>query len=307
MKESLPLSDLINNTKESTGLNHLKKPDWLKVKLPSHENYFQVAELLKAGGLHTICQSAHCPNIGECWERKTATFLILGDICTRNCAFCAVNKGKPQPVNDQEPEAVLQAVRKMELRYVVITSVTRDDLPDGGASIFVRTIKIIKENLPDTKVEVLIPDFQGKEGPLQTVLEAGPDVLNHNLETTLSLYPKINRPAANYYRSLQVLNRASQFGAITKSGLMVGLGETEVDLKQALIDLRENGCQLLTIGQYLQPSPHHAPVARYYHPEEFIRLRQLALELGFKEVVSGPLVRSSYFADQLFKSIRSNN
>jgi lipoic acid synthetase len=288
-------------------LNYLKKPDWLKVKLPSHSNYFQVHQLLKKEGLHTICESAHCPNIGECWERKTATFLILGDVCTRNCAFCAVKKGKPLPVNEEEPEAVFRAVKEMQLRYVVITSVTRDDLLDGGAGIFAQTIKLIKKNIPDVRVEVLIPDFQGKEEPLLQVLKAGPDVLNHNLETTVNIYPKINRPEANYYRSLNLLQRASQFGAITKSGLMVGLGEKDEDLKLALRDLRESGCKLLTIGQYLQPSPRHAPVVRYYTPEEFIKWRQFSLELGFKEVVAGPLVRSSYFADQLFNSIRSLN
>jgi len=288
-------------------LNYLKKPDWLKVKLPSHSNYFQVHQLLKKEGLHTICESAHCPNIGECWERKTATFLILGDVCTRNCAFCAVKKGKPLAVNEEEPEAVFRAVKEMQLRYVVITSVTRDDLLDGGAGIFAQTIKLIKKNIPDVRVEVLIPDFQGKEEPLLQVLKAGPDVLNHNLETTVNIYPKINRPEANYYRSLNLLQRASQFGAITKSGLMVGLGEKDEDLKLALRDLRESGCKLLTIGQYLQPSPRHAPVVRYYTPEEFIKWRQFSLELGFKEVVAGPLVRSSYFADQLFNSIRSLN
>ncbi|MCI4444437.1 MAG: lipoyl synthase [Candidatus Aminicenantes bacterium] len=288
-------------------MNYLKKPDWLKVKLPSHSNYFQVHQLLKKEGLHTICESAHCPNIGECWERKTATFLILGDVCTRNCAFCAVKKGKPLPVNEEEPEAVFRAVKEMQLRYVVITSVTRDDLLDGGAGIFAQTIKLIKKNIPDVRVEVLIPDFQGKEEPLLQVLKAGPDVLNHNLETTVNIYPKINRPEANYYRSLNLLQRASQFGAITKSGLMVGLGEKDEDLKLALRDLRESGCKLLTIGQYLQPSPRHAPVVRYYTPEEFIKWRQFSLELGFKEVVAGPLVRSSYFADQLFNSIRSLN
>jgi lipoic acid synthetase len=283
-------------------LDHLKKPAWLKVKLPSHSNYFQVAEILKRQGLHTICQSARCPNIGECWERKTATFLILGNICTRNCGFCAVDKGKPLPVNEAEPEAVLQAVKEMQLRYVVITSVTRDDLPDGGARIFARTTRLIKEHFPETKVEVLIPDFKGEEEPLKSVLEAGPDVLNHNLETTLNIYPKINRPTGNYFRSLSVIKKAKSYGAVTKSGLMVGLGETFDDLKQALTDLRENSCDLLTIGQYLQPTAEHASVDRYYTPEEFAELRSLAIRLGFKEAVAGPLVRSSYFADYLYDS-----
>jgi lipoic acid synthetase len=286
-------------------LNYLKKPAWLKVKLPSHTNYFQVAEILKRQGLHTICQSARCPNIGECWERRTATFLILGNICTRNCRFCAVEKGKPRPLDEQEPEAVLQAVKEMQLRYVVITSVTRDDLPDGGAHVFARTTQLIKAHFPETKVEVLVPDFKGEEAPLRQVLKAGPDVLNHNLETTVNIYSKINRPTANYYRSLAVIKKAKSYGALTKSGLMVGLGESYDDLKQALTDLRKNDCDLLTIGQYLQPTAAHAPVVRYYTPEEFTELRQLALELGFKEAVAGPLVRSSYFADHLYDSARS--
>lgn len=286
-------------------MNYLKKPAWLKVKLPSHTNYFQVAEILKRQGLHTICQSARCPNIGECWERRTATFLILGNICTRNCRFCAVEKGKPRPLDEQEPEAVLQAVKEMQLRYVVITSVTRDDLPDGGAHVFARTTQLIKAHFPETKVEVLVPDFKGEEAPLRQVLKAGPDVLNHNLETTVNIYSKINRPTANYYRSLAVIKKAKSYGALTKSGLMVGLGESYDDLKQALTDLRKNDCDLLTIGQYLQPTAAHAPVVRYYTPEEFTELRQLALELGFKEAVAGPLVRSSYFADHLYDSARS--
>ena len=288
-------------------MHHLRKPAWLKVKLPSHSNYFQVAEILKRHGLHTICQSARCPNIGECWERRTATFLILGNICTRNCGFCAVDKGKPLPVNEAEPEAVLQAVKEMALRYAVITSVTRDDLPDGGAHIFARATQLIKQHFPETKVEVLIPDFKGEEEPLRLVLEARPEVLNHNLETTLNIYPKINRPAANYFRSLAVIKKAKTYGAVTKSGLMVGLGETFDDLKQALDHLRENGCDLLTIGQYLQPTAEHAPVDRYYTPEEFAELRNLAILAGFKEAVAGPLVRSSYFADYLYDSSRSQN
>jgi len=288
-------------------LNHLKKPDWLKVKLPSNSTYFQVAELIKKEGLHTICQSARCPNIGECWERRTATFLILGNICTRNCGFCAVQKGQPFPVNEHEPEAVAQAVKAMGLRYAVITSVTRDDLSDGGASLFARTIRLIKETCPETKIEVLIPDFVGKEEPLRQVLEASPDIINHNLETTFNLYPRINRPAANYHRSLTVLKRAKKLGATTKSGLMVGLGESYDDIKQALSDLRNNDCDLLTIGQYLQPTPRQVPVVRYYSPEEFSELKQLALSLGFKQVVAGPLVRSSYLAENMYEASRSQN
>jgi len=286
-------------------LDHFRKPDWLKARLPSQSTYFQVAGLLKKGRLHTICESGRCPNIGECWARKTATFLILGNICTRNCAFCAVDKGRPKPLDQTEPDQVLAAVETMGLRYVVITSVTRDDLPDGGAEVFYRTIKLIKDNYPQIKVEVLIPDFKGEEGPLLKVLAARPEVISHNLETTANLYPEINRPVNNYYRSLGLLKLAHEHGALTKSGLMVGLGESLTDLKQAFLDLRQNGCELLTIGQYLQPTRQHAPVRRYCSPQEFEELRQLALELGFKEVASGPLVRSSYFADKLYEAGRS--
>lgn len=286
-------------------MDHFRKPDWLKARLPSQSTYFQVAGLLKKGRLHTICESGRCPNIGECWARKTATFLILGNICTRNCAFCAVDKGRPKPLDQTEPEQVLAAVEAMGLRYVVITSVTRDDLPDGGAEVFYRTIKLIKDNYPQIKVEVLVPDFKGEEGPLLKVLAARPEVISHNLETTANLYPEINRPVNNYYRSLGLLKLAHEHGALTKSGLMVGLGESLTDLKQAFLDLRQNGCELLTIGQYLQPTRQHAPVRRYYSPQEFEELRQLALELGFKEVASGPLVRSSYFADKLYEAGRS--
>lgn len=286
-------------------MNHLKKPDWLKVRLPSGGTYFQVSELLRRRGLNTICQSARCPNIGECWGQRTATFLILGNVCTRNCGFCAVTKGRPMPPDEREPEAVLEAIREMGLRYAVITSVTRDDLPDGGATHFVRTIRLIKENCPETGVEVLIPDFRGDESALLRVLDAGPDILNHNLETTLELYPRLNRQRDNYFRSLRLLKRASEFGATTKSGLMVGLGETADDLKRALHDLREAGCELLTLGQYLQPGPDQVPVDRYYSPEEFAGWRHLALEIGFRRVVAGPLVRSSYLAESLYQSGRS--
>lgn len=286
-------------------MDHFRKPDWLKARLPSQSTYFQVAGLLKKGRLHTICESGRCPNIGECWARKTATFLILGNICTRNCAFCAVDKGQPKPLDQTEPEQVLAAVEAMGLRYVVITSVTRDDLPDGGAEVFYRTIKLIKDNYPQIKVEVLVPDFKGEEDPLLKVLAARPEIISHNLETTANLYPEINRPVNNYYRSLGLLKLAHEHGALTKSGLMVGLGESLTDLKQAFLDLRQNGCELLTIGQYLQPTRQHAPVRRYCSPQEFEELRQLALELGFKEVASGPLVRSSYFADKLYEAGRS--
>jgi len=278
------------------------KPAWLKVRLPAQASFFEVSAILKKNHLHTICQGAKCPNIAECWTARTATFLILGDICTRDCGFCAVKKGIPLAPSGKEHEQVAEAVAGLELRYAVVTSVTRDDLPDGGASAFARTIRAIKERQPQAKVEVLVPDFQGSEEALAAVIASGPDVLNHNLETTEPGYPRINRPPGNYRRSLGVLETAKRLGALTKSGLMVGLGETGAEIEQTLSDLRGVGCDLLTIGQYLQPSRQNPPVERYYSPEEFEAIRALALTLGFREVAAGPLVRSSYRAHQLFVS-----
>ncbi len=276
------------------------KPSWLKVRLPAHGSFFEVSAILEKNHLHTICQSAKCPNIAECWTARTATFLILGDTCTRDCGFCAVKKGIPAAPSGKEHEQVAKAVAGLGLRYAVVTSVTRDDLPDGGASAFARTVRAIKERQPQAKVEVLVPDFQGSEEALAAVIASGPDVLNHNLETTEPGYPRINRPPGNYRRSLGVLETAKRRGALTKSGLMVGLGETGPEIEQTLSDLRGAGCDLLTIGQYLQPSRQNPPVERYYSPEEFEALRALALTLGFREVAAGPLVRSSYRAHQLF-------
>ena len=270
--------------------------------MPSHADYFRVSELVESSHLHTICRSARCPNIGHCWERKTATFLILGDTCTRNCGFCAVAKGVPAPPDDGEPARVAEAARALGLRYVVITSVTRDDLPDGGADHFARTIRAIREASPGTKVEALVPDFGGVEASLGIVLTAEPDVLNHNLETTESLYPKIRRPRQNYRRSLALLETAGKRGARTKSGLMIGLGETEADILRAFADLRAAGCGLLTLGQYLQPGAAHPPVEKYYAPGEFDAFRAKALEMGFEEVAAGPLVRSSFEADRLYET-----
>jgi lipoic acid synthetase len=274
----------------------------LKVRLPSHPNFFQVSDILEKNHLQTICQSAKCPNIAECWSARTATFLILGNTCTRSCDFCAVKKGIPPAPLDDEPSKVAEAVDSMGLNYAVITSVTRDDLPDGGASVFARTIRAIKERRPRAKVEVLIPDFGGNEDALAEVIAAGPDVLNHNLETTESNYPRISRPSKNYGRSLAVLERAGRRGALTKSGLMVGLGETALELGQTLQDLSSVACHLLTIGQYLQPTKDNPPVSRYYSPQEFEALRARALGLGFREVAAGPLVRSSYQAHRLYRS-----
>lgn len=282
-----------------------KKPPWLKVKFPSHKNFFAVSNLVEEKHLHTICQSAKCPNIGECWSQKTATFLILGDRCTRGCSFCAVSKGEPLPLSPDEPQKVADAVAWMGLRYAVITSVTRDDLLDGGASVFADTVRSLKKKVPGVKVEVLIPDFRGNQDALKTVIEAGPDITNHNLEVPESLYPRINRPQENYHRSLDVLENAHQLGATTKSGLMIGLGECKEDIFQSFVDLRTVGCDLLTIGQYLQPAKTNAPVDKYYTPREFLQFKHIALDLGFKAVESGPLVRSSYLAQRLYQSIQA--
>jgi len=277
------------------------------VRLPSHGEYFRVAGVVRAGGLHTICESARCPNIGECWERRTATFLILGDVCTRNCGFCAVAKGTPLPPDPGEPARVAEAAVRLGLRYAVITSVTRDDLADGGAAHFAAVIRAVREARPGTRVEALIPDFGGDEAALGTVLDASPDVLNHNLETTESLYPAIRRPRGNYGRSLGVLAAAKARGARTKSGLMIGLGESEPDILRTFADLRRAGCDLLTVGQYLQPTAAHPPVVRYYTPEEFEALAAEARRAGFREVVAGPLVRSSYEAGRLFDAVREKD
>lgn len=277
------------------------------MRLPSHGEYFRVAGVVRAGGLHTICESARCPNIGECWEKRTATFLVLGDVCTRNCGFCAVAKGTPLPPDPGEPARVAEAAVRLGLRYAVITSVTRDDLADGGAAHFAAVIRAVREARPGTRVEALIPDFGGDEAALGAVLDASPDVLNHNLETTESLYPAIRRPRANYGRSLGVLAAAKARGARTKSGLMIGLGESEPDILRTFADLRRAGCDLLTVGQYLQPTAAHPPVARYYTPEEFEALAEEARRAGFREVVAGPLVRSSYEAGRLFDAVREKD
>ncbi len=282
----------------------VKKPSWLRVKFPSESNFFRVSRILKKEGLHTICQSAKCPNISECWSKRTATFLILGDICTRGCAFCAVKKGNPHPPSLDEPYQVAEAVDRLGLRYAVLTSVTRDDLSDGGAFLFAETIDALKNRIPGIKVEVLIPDFQGDERALETVIQAQPDVLNHNLETTEPSYPRIRRPAENYRRSLQVLKMAREKGAVTKSGLMVGLGETKEEILQSFSDLRNASCQLLTIGQYLQPTRAHSPVRKYYSPTEFKELKNTALDFGFMGVESGPLVRSSYMSHRMYNSFK---
>lgn len=283
-----------------------KKPSWLKVGFPSHKNFFYVSNLLKEKHLNTICQSARCPNVSECWSQKTATFLILGKTCTRDCGFCAVRKGTPFPPSFGEASHVAEAVSLMGLNYVVITSVTRDDLPDGGASLFVETIKKVKQKTPQVRIEVLIPDFNGNKRALKTVFEAKPDILNHNIEVPLNLYPQIKRPPFQYSRSLQVLKAAAEEGNITKSGLMIGMGEKTEDILQTFSDLRQASCDLLTLGQYLQPTRKHISVQKYYSPNEFKQLKRIALDFGFKDVVSGPLVRSSFQAHKMYESFHQN-
>jgi len=277
-----------------------KKPSWLKVKFPSHQNFFVLSNLLKEGNINTICQSAKCPNITECWTHRTATFLILGDTCTRNCSFCAVKKGTPSPPSKDEASRVADVASSMGLRYVVVTSVTRDDLSDGGAFLFVETIRAVRNKIPAAKIEILTPDFNGNQEALMTVVADRPDIFNHNIEIPESFYPAINRPNENYRRSLGVLERAKEFGAITKSGMMIGLGETTEDIVHTFSDLRQTGCNLLTIGQYLQPSRKNAPVKKYYSPLEFEQLKKIALDFGFEEVEAGPLVRSSYRAHRMY-------
>ncbi len=270
-------------------------PDWFKVRLSTNERYSAVRSLVRTGNLHTVCESAACPNRNECWNAGTATFLILGDVCTRKCGFCNIPSGCPAETDRGEPERVAGAVASLGLSYAVVTSVTRDDLPDGGADLFAKTIRAIRTRTPRCRVEVLVPDFQGLPQPLDAVLDASPDVLNHNTETVPSLYPRV-RPQADYGRSLQLLCRAKERGAITKSGIMLGLGESGEEVRSALSDLRGAGCDIVTLGQYLQPSRGHLPVQRFYRPGEFESLRLFALRLGFRDVVAGPLVRSSYRA-----------
>jgi len=274
-----------------------RKPPWLKVPAPGGPNYVALKQLMRDHALHTVCEEAHCPNIGECWEHRAATFMILGDVCTRNCAYCAVAHGTPAALDEDEPMRLATAVERMGLRHVVITSVDRDDLPNGGAEIFAAAIAEIRRRTPDTSVEVLIPDFKGSERALRIVVEAQPDILNHNLETIDRLY-RLARPGGRYVRALELLARAKQLdpGMLTKSGIMCGLGEEWDELLGAMRDVRAQGVDILTLGQYLRPSSDHLPIARYYTPDEFAELRQLGLEMGYRHVEAGPLVRSSYHA-----------
>ena len=275
------------------------KPKWLKAGIPAGDNYFKIKQALEKRNLSTICQSAKCPNISECWNNSHATFLIMGDTCTRNCTFCSVKSGTPQPLDNLEPQRILEMTEILGAKYVVITSVTRDDLEDGGSSHFASIIKELKTHKPEVKIEVLIPDFKGNPRALDTVLEAKPDVLNHNLETVHRLYPHVNRDPKNYDVSLQVLKYSKEKGFVTKSGIMVGIGETIEELKELFQDLRNNDVDLLTIGQYLQPTRQNVPVEKFYTPDEFEELKNTALSFGFSAVVSGPFVRSSYNADHM--------
>jgi lipoic acid synthetase len=275
------------------------KPEWLKVRAPGSPSYLRLKGLMRGLQLHTVCEEARCPNIGECWNHGTATFMILGDVCTRACSYCAVAHGRPGAIDAAEPTRVADAISALDLSYVVITSVDRDDLSDGGASAFAETIRETRARSPECRIEILIPDFQGNARALETVLDAGPDVLNHNTETVPRLY-RMARSGGRYARTLELLERSKRYAPSipTKSGLMVGLGEEKDELLHTFEDLRRAGCGILTIGQYLRPSAAHAPMVRYYHPDEFRELKDAALALGFVHVESGPLVRSSYHAHE---------
>jgi lipoyl synthase len=275
------------------------KPPWLKVRAPGSPGYLRLKGLMRELDLHTVCEEAQCPNIGECWHHGTATFMILGDVCTRACSYCAVAHGRPGAVDPAEPVRVANAIQTLNLNYVVITSVDRDDLPDGGASIFAATIRETRARLADCRIEVLVPDFQGHDAALRSVLEARPDILNHNTETVPRLY-RMARSGGRYVRTLELLDRSRRYAPAipTKTGVMVGLGEEHDELVATFKDLRAVGCEILTVGQYLRPSAAHAPMVRYYHPDEFAELKRIALALGFVHVESGPLVRSSYHAHE---------
>ena len=283
----------MSDLKERTGT---RLPRWMKMKMPKGESYSKVKNLVEKHQLHTICTSGKCPNIGECWGRGTATFMILGDICTRSCKFCGVTTGKPLPVDENEPEKVAESVKIMELKHCVITSVDRDDLSDGGAEIWYQTIRCVKDKNPETKIEVLIPDFRGKKNLIQRVIDAHPEVISHNLETVERLTPEI-RSAAKYRRSLDVLKYVAASGITAKSGIMLGLGETEDEICQTMDDLLKTGVKVMTIGQYLSPTKEHLKVKEYIHPDKFQKYHDIGISKGFTFVESSPLVRSSYRAE----------
>ncbi len=274
-----------------------RKPSWLKVKLPTGENYKNVRKIVDEHKLHTICQSGNCPNMGECWGAGTATFMILGNVCTRSCSFCAVATGRPPEYDEDEPRRVAEAVRLMGVKHCVITSVNRDELKDGGSTIWAETINEIRRQSPTTTLETLIPDFKAKWDNLYRVLETRPEVVSHNMETVSRLY-RLVRPQAKYKRSLEQIQRTKDFGVRTKSGFMVGLGEKEEEVYQILQDLKDHGCDIVTIGQYLQPTKHHLEVAEFVHPDVFVKYKEAGLKMGLRYVESGPLVRSSYHAER---------
>jgi lipoyl synthase len=294
-----PLNFIRGRKKRADELPRQPKPEWLKVRAPGSENYHRLKGLMRGLGLHTVCEEANCPNIGECWDHGTATFMILGDTCTRSCGYCNVVHGTPKAPDRHEPVKVASAIHALELSYVVVTSVDRDDLPDFGATQFARTIVETRARIPSCRLEVLIPDFQGSESSLRIVLDARPDVLNHNIETVPRLY-RTARPGGRYERALGVLRRSREYapGIPTKSGIMVGLGEEWDEVVATLRDMREAGCEIVTIGQYLRPSLANLPMVRYYTPAEFAELKRIGFDLGFGHVESGPLVRSSYHAHE---------
>jgi len=284
-----------------------RKPNWLKVRSPGGPNYLRLKQLMRGKKLHSVCEEAGCPNIGECWEAGTATFLILGDVCTRACKYCAIAHGMPSELDWDEPRRVAEAVGDLELEHVVITSVNRDELADGGAAIFAETIRLCRETRPGMSIEVLIPDFKGDEDALRLVVEARPDILNHNLETVERLHPWA-RPGGRYWRSISFLGAAKRMdpSMLTKSGIIVGMGETQEEIHQAMVDLRKAAVDILTIGQYLRPTVHHAPVARFVTPQEFAEWKRIGeQELGFSHVESGPLVRSSYHAEKQARTVQA--
>lgn len=274
-----------------------KKPDWLRVKLPIGENYKHVRGLVDTHKLHTICESGNCPNMGECWGAGTATFMILGNICTRSCGFCSVATGRPLPVDWDEPQRVAEAIHLMKVKHAVITSVDRDELPDGGSTVWYNTIRAVKQLNPDTTLETLIPDFKGKKEDIQRIIEAAPEVVSHNIETVERLTRQV-RIQAKYWRSMDVIRILKEGGMRTKSGIMLGLGEEKEEVMQTLRDLRDNGCDVVTLGQYLQPTKKHLPVHRFVHPDEFAEFREYGYEIGLDYVESGPLVRSSYHSEK---------
>ena len=283
-----------------------QKPDWLKVRAPGGSNYRRLKTLMRGGELHSVCEEAHCPNIGECWEAGTATFLIMGDVCTRNCPYCAIAHGRPEELDEDEPRRVAEAVARLDLSHVVITSVDRDDLPDGGARIFAEVVREIRRRLPDCSIEVLTPDFQGNRDAIRKVIEAGPEIFNHNMETVRRLH-RTARPGGRYDRSLQVLSDARRMddAVLIKTGIMLGLGEAPDDVLEFMHDAVEAGVQILTLGQYLRPSAEHLPIDRYVTPEEFADWKRTGEELGLLHVESGALVRSSYHAREQVEELRA--